>query len=132
MFWRGVWGYLPAQIVQGVVGFLTIFVFTRLLSAEDFGRYALAFSVMTLAHVATFSWLEAAMARFWAAQRDGADMASSTGYHSLGVAAPSPAGTPNLSAASRPQRAAIAGPLASPSRQSPWLGQVPGKSRSSG
>ena len=24
MFWRGVWGYLPANIVQGVVGFLTM------------------------------------------------------------------------------------------------------------
>ncbi|MEG0819161.1 MAG: oligosaccharide flippase family protein, partial [Brevundimonas sp.] len=76
MFWRGVLGYLPANIIQGVVGFLAVIVYTRLLSAEDFGRYALAFSVMTLAHVATFSWLEAAMARFWAAQRDGADMAS--------------------------------------------------------
>ena len=76
MFWRGVLGYLPANIIQGVVGFLAVVVYTRLLSAEDFGRYALAFSVMTLAHVATFSWLEAAMARFWAAQRDGADMAS--------------------------------------------------------
>ena len=76
MFWRGVLGYLPANIIQGVVGFLAIIVYTRLLSAEDFGRYALAFSVMTMAHVATFSWLEAAMARFWAAQRDGADMAS--------------------------------------------------------
>ena len=72
MFWRGVWGYLPANIVQGVVGFLAIILFTRLLSAEDFGRYALAFSVMTLAHVAVFSWLEAAMARFWAAQTPGA------------------------------------------------------------
>lgn len=68
MFWKGVWGYLPANIVQGVVGFLTIVLFTRLLSPEDFGRYALAFSVMTLAHVAVFSWLEAAMARFWAAE----------------------------------------------------------------
>lgn len=76
MFWRGLLGYLPANIIQGVVGFLAIIVYTRLLSPEDFGRYALAFSVMTLAHVATFSWLEAAMARFWAAQRDGADMAS--------------------------------------------------------
>lgn len=75
MFWRGVFGYLPANIVQGVVGFLTIIVFTRLLSAEDFGRYALAYAVMTLAHVATFSWLEAAMARFWAAQGDEAQMA---------------------------------------------------------
>ena len=69
MFWRGVWGYLPAQIVQGVVGFLTIFVFTRLLSADDFGHYALAFSVTTLAHTVTFTWLEASMARFWAAER---------------------------------------------------------------
>lgn len=69
MFWRGVWGYLPAQVVQGVVGFLTIVVFTRLLSPEDFGHYALAFSVTTLAHTATFSWLEASMARFWAAER---------------------------------------------------------------
>ena len=68
MFWRGVWGYLPANIVQGVVGFLAIVVFTRLLSPEDFGRYALAYSVFTLAHVAVFTWLEAAMARYWAAE----------------------------------------------------------------
>lgn len=76
MFWKGVWGYLPANIVQGVVGFLAIVLFTRLLSPEDFGRYALAYSVMTLAHVAVFSWLEAAMARFWAAQKPGADTAA--------------------------------------------------------
>ncbi|WP_339913956.1 lipopolysaccharide biosynthesis protein [uncultured Brevundimonas sp.] len=75
MFWRGVWGYLPANIVQGVVGFLAIVIFTRLLSPEDFGRYALAFSVLTLGHVAVFSWLEAAMARFWAAEQTGAGLA---------------------------------------------------------
>ena len=38
MFWRGVWGYLPANIIQGLVGFGAIVVFARLLSAEDFGR----------------------------------------------------------------------------------------------
>lgn len=74
MFWRGVWGYLPANIVQGAVGFLTIVLFTRMLSPEEFGRYALAFSIMTLIHVALFSWLEAAMARFWAAQTPGAGL----------------------------------------------------------
>jgi O-antigen/teichoic acid export membrane protein len=68
MFWKGVWGYLPANIVQGVVGFLTIILFTRLLEPAEFGLYALAISVVTLAHVAVFSWLEAAMARFWAAE----------------------------------------------------------------
>ena len=34
MFWRGVLGYLPVNIVQGVVGLLTIVVFTRLLTPE--------------------------------------------------------------------------------------------------
>ena len=76
MFWRGVWGYLPANIVQGVVGVLAIVLFTRLLSSEDFGRYALAFSVMSLAHVAVFTWLEAAMARFWVTETSGAGMAA--------------------------------------------------------
>jgi len=76
MFWRGVWGYLPANVVQGVVGLLSILVFTRLLSPEDFGRYALGFSVMTLAHTICFTWLEAAQARFWAAQTDEAARAS--------------------------------------------------------
>ena len=76
MFWRGVWGYLPANIVQGVVGFLAIVIFTRMLSAEDFGRYALAFAALTLAHVAVFTWLEAAMARFWASGEPGKDLAA--------------------------------------------------------
>lgn len=74
MFWKGVWGYLPANILQGVVGFLTIVLFTRLLEPAEFGLYALAFSVVTLAHVGVFSWLEAAMARFWAAETPGAGL----------------------------------------------------------
>ncbi|WP_370545448.1 lipopolysaccharide biosynthesis protein [Caulobacter sp. 17J80-11] len=70
MFWRGVWGYLPANAVQGLVGLGSIVVFTRLLTPEEYGRYALAFSVLVLAHTSVFTWLEAAMARFWAAERD--------------------------------------------------------------
>lgn len=70
MFWKGVWGYLPANIVQALVGFASILVFTRLLTPEEFGQYALGFTVMTLVHTSLFTWLEAAMARFWAAQKD--------------------------------------------------------------
>jgi O-antigen/teichoic acid export membrane protein len=66
MFWRGVLGYLPVNLVQGLVGVLNIIVFTRLLSPSEFGVYALAFSVMTLVHTLVFTWLEAAMARFYA------------------------------------------------------------------
>lgn len=68
MFWRGVLGYLPVNIVQGVVGLLTIVVFTRLLTPEQYGAYAIAFSVVSLVHTATFTWLEAAVARFQAAE----------------------------------------------------------------
>ncbi len=80
MFWRGVWGYLPANIVSGVTGFLGLFLFTRLLHADEYGQYALAFAVMTLSHVAVFTWLEAGMARFWAAER-GPDLTDH--FHSL-------------------------------------------------
>jgi O-antigen/teichoic acid export membrane protein len=66
VFWRGVIGYLPVNIVQGLVGFLGIIVFTRLLPPADYGAYALAFSVMSLVHLLSFTWLEAAMARFYA------------------------------------------------------------------
>lgn len=70
MFWRGVLGYLPVNIVQGVVGLLGIVVFTRALSPADYGTYALAFSVMSLAYTCLFTWLEAAMARFYAPEAE--------------------------------------------------------------
>ena len=66
MFWRGVVGYLPMNIVQGVVGLFSIVIFTRWLSPADYGVYALAFSAMSLAHTLVFAWMEAAMARFHA------------------------------------------------------------------
>jgi O-antigen/teichoic acid export membrane protein len=68
MFWRGVLGYLPVNIVQGVVGLLSIVAFTRVLSPQAFGVYAIAFSAMGLGYSAVFIWMEAAMARFYAAE----------------------------------------------------------------
>jgi O-antigen/teichoic acid export membrane protein len=70
MFWRGVLGYLPVNIVQGLVGLFSIVAFTRVLSPEAYGVYALAFSVMSLVHSAVFIWLEASMARFYAPEAE--------------------------------------------------------------
>src|SRR5580704_17339684 len=64
MFWRGVVGYLPMNIVQGLVGFFAIFVFTRALTPAEFGFYAPEAQAGRLAdHFATLyrGWLGAAV-----------------------------------------------------------------------
>ncbi|HUZ11977.1 MAG TPA: lipopolysaccharide biosynthesis protein [Caulobacteraceae bacterium] len=75
MFWRGVLGYLPMNLVQGLVGLASIALFTRMLTPADYGAYALAFSAMSLAHTLTFTWIEAAMARFHAAETESGGLA---------------------------------------------------------
>lgn len=76
MFMRGLLGYLPANIIQGVVGVLTILVFTNLLTPKEYGIYAIALSLFTFAHVILFTWIEAAMARYWQAQQTPAELSN--------------------------------------------------------
>ena len=64
MLRRGVIGYLPVQAAQALAGFGAIVVFTRLLSPQDYGAYALGISAATLVYTGLFTWIEAAMARF--------------------------------------------------------------------
>ena len=59
----------PLQIAQALIGFGAIAAFTRLMSAEDFGRYALALSISMAAHTLAFTWAESAAFRFFAAAR---------------------------------------------------------------
>lgn len=90
MFWRGMLGYLPVNIVQGLVGLLTIVLFTRVLTPGQFGDYALGLSVMTLGHTAIFTWNEAAIGRFWAGEshRNGGANHAATVYRAwLGLLA---------------------------------------------
>ncbi|NQE63141.1 lipopolysaccharide biosynthesis protein [Caulobacter sp. RHG1] len=75
MFWRGVLGYLPVNIVQGMVGLLTIVLFTRVLDPAQYGVYALAFSVGSLTQTVLLTWTEAAMARFLATREGDGRMA---------------------------------------------------------
>ena len=76
MFWRGVFGYLPVQALQALVGFGGVYVFTRLLSPEQYGQYALALSSAALLHAGLMSWLEAAMERFHIGQVERGEAAS--------------------------------------------------------
>lgn len=65
----------PLQIAQTVVGFGAIAAFTRLMSAEEFGRYALALSLSLTAHALVFTWAEAAAFRFFATAQAGRRLA---------------------------------------------------------
>jgi O-antigen/teichoic acid export membrane protein len=73
---KGLIGYLPANIVQGLVGLFSITVFTRVLTPEAYGCYALAFSAMALCQTSVFTWLEASMARFWPLETHGGEPAA--------------------------------------------------------
>ena len=64
MFWRGVFGYLPVQATQALVGFGSIVAFTRLLTPEQYGQYALALAAAAVVHALFLVWIEAAMERF--------------------------------------------------------------------
>jgi O-antigen/teichoic acid export membrane protein len=68
---RHLLGYLPVNLLQGLVGFGSVYVFTRLLSDEDYGRYALALAFMMMVHTVCLTWVEASAYRFAAkAQAD--------------------------------------------------------------
>lgn len=66
---RGILALAPLQIAQALAGLGAIAAFTRLMSAEEFGHYALALSASMLAHTLVFTWAEAAAFRFLPAAR---------------------------------------------------------------
>ncbi|MBC7767604.1 MAG: hypothetical protein H7124_02340, partial [Phycisphaerales bacterium] len=65
----------PLQVVQALVGFGALAAFTRLMSAEEFGRYALALSLSMAAHTVLFTWAESAAFRFFATAQAGRRLA---------------------------------------------------------
>ena len=69
-------GYIPVNVANIVVSFGTIAILTRLFDGAEFGRYALAVASMHFIHMTLFSWIEAAMARYYARAERRGEMAS--------------------------------------------------------
>ena len=63
---RHLLGYAPVKLVAALCSFGGIYVYTRLLGADQYGRYALMFSVMALIHTVSLTWVEASAYRFTA------------------------------------------------------------------
>ncbi len=66
MMGRSMLAYIPVNLANIIVSFGTVVILTRLLSAAEFGRYAVAIITMHFAHTLMFTWIEGAMARFQA------------------------------------------------------------------
>lgn len=72
MMGRSMLAYIPVNLANIIVSFGTIVILTRLLGPAEFGRYALAMITLQFVHMGSFTWLEAALARFQArAEREG-------------------------------------------------------------
>ncbi len=56
--------YIPVNLANILISFGTITILTRLLSAAEFGRYALVITTFNFIHMGFFTWLEASMSRF--------------------------------------------------------------------
>lgn len=69
-FLRHLTGYAPAKLASALASFGGVYVFTRLLGAEAYGRYALLISILALVHTLTLTWVEAANYRFAARARE--------------------------------------------------------------
>jgi len=56
--------YLFARGLPGIINLLAMAIYTRLLSPDDYGRYALMIAGVGLANVTLFQWLRLGMLRF--------------------------------------------------------------------
>lgn len=61
---RHLLGYAPVKLIAALVAFGNIYVFTRLLSPDQYGRYGLMLAALTLIHSISLTWVEAAVFRF--------------------------------------------------------------------
>lgn len=63
--------YIPAQIVPGIVGFISIPIITRLFLPDDYGNYVLVIATVSVLS-AIVGWLSMSIIRFYSAcKRDG-------------------------------------------------------------
>jgi len=67
-------GYAPVKLAATLASFGGIYIYTRLLGPDEYGRYALMFSVMALIHLLSLTWVEASSYRFSGAVKTPEDL----------------------------------------------------------
>lgn len=57
-------GYAPVNLAAAIASFGGVYVFTRVLGADEYGRYSVMLSALALIHTVSLTWAEAANYRF--------------------------------------------------------------------
>lgn len=57
--------YIPAKVVPGVVSLLSIYVFARIFTQDEYGNYSFVLAQLTLASAVFFSWMRLSSFRFF-------------------------------------------------------------------
>jgi O-antigen/teichoic acid export membrane protein len=78
MLWRHSAVYLLARGLPGAISLAAIVVYTRLLGADEYGRYALVIAGVGFANKLVFEWLRLALLRFLPAYQDRRQVFSAT------------------------------------------------------
>jgi O-antigen/teichoic acid export membrane protein len=66
--------YFLVRAGTGVLAMATLAVFTRLMSPQEYGAYALGMAIATMANAILFQWLSVAVGRFYPMHRDKPDI----------------------------------------------------------
>ena len=59
-------------MLSGIASLLSIFVFSRLMSAEGYGQFAVVLAIASMCQTAGFSWIQASITRLTPDQSDSA------------------------------------------------------------
>jgi len=70
--------YLLGRIIPGAVSLLTLVLFTRLMTADQYGHYALVIASAGLINAVCFQWLNLSLGRFFPAQESHSEELLST------------------------------------------------------
>ena len=65
--------YFLSKIVPGLMGFLSVLVFVRMIGVEQYGRYAVVFALVTASASGLAGWLSQGILRFQSQRREPAE-----------------------------------------------------------
>jgi O-antigen/teichoic acid export membrane protein len=62
--------YIPSVVIPSILGFIAVAVYTRLLSPQEYGYFALAFSTSLSLEILTLDWLNQSTLRYYERYRN--------------------------------------------------------------